>query len=136
MRRLVRKQSGITTIGLILVLAVLAGVVTIVLRLFPLYNEKFQIVSALNTVVSQPDVEKLTTKKAGKAFMRSMALTNIERFTDRTIKNNLVVIKPKKKGQPRILHMHYEARNKFFDDIYFVMVFDKKIPLTGPSTGE
>ena len=136
MRKQTGTQKGITTIGLVLVLAVLAGVVTIVLRLFPLYNEKFQVVSVLNTVVSQPGAAKFTTKTAGKSFMRGISITTIDRFDDRTIKENLVVIKPKKKGQPRILHMHYETRNKFFDDIYFVMVFDKKIPLSGPSASE
>ena len=136
MRRLFRKQSGMTAVGILLILVVLAGAVTIVLRLFPLYNEKFQVVSALNTVVSQPDAAKFTTKKAGKSFMTSMAITNIERFTDGNIKNHLVVIKPKKSGQPRVLHLHYEARNKFFADIEFVLVFDKKIPLSGPSASE
>ena len=133
---MMRKQNGMTAIGIILILAALTGAVTIVLRLFPLYNEKFQIVSALNTVVAQPDAAKMTTKQAGKSFMKSMNLTNIDRFQDRTINDHLVVIKPKKKGQPRILHMKYEARNKFFADISFVLTFDKQIPLSGPSAGE
>jgi len=136
MRRMMKKQSGMTAIGIVLMLVVLAGVVTIVLRLFPLYNEKFQVVTGLNSVVNQSNSAKFTTKQAGKSFMKAMAITNIRRFQDRTIKEHLVVIKPKKKGQPRILHMQYEARNKFFADIYFVMVFDKKIPLTGPSESE
>ena len=136
MRRLMKKQGGITAIGIMMILAVLAGMVTITLRLFPLYNEKFQVVSALNTVVSQPGAAKFTTKSAGKAFMTAIAITNVNRFEDRTVKENLVVIKPKKKGQPRILHMHYESRNKFFADIWFVLVFDKKIPLSGPTAGE
>ncbi len=96
---MMKKQSGVTAIGIVLILVVLAGVVTIVLRLFPLYNEKFQIVAALNSIVSESDAAKMTTKRAGKSFMRAMSLTNIERFGDRTIKENLVVIKPKKKGQ-------------------------------------
>ena len=136
MRRLIRKQNGMTAVGILIVLVVLAGVVTIVLRLFPLYNEKFQVVSALNTVVSQPDAASFTTKTAGKSFMTSMAITDVARFTDYNIKDHLAVIKPKKTGQPRILHLHYEARNKFFADIEFVLVFDKKIPLSGPGASE
>ena len=135
MRRLMTKQDGMTGLGIMFVLAVLAGVVLIVLRLFPLYNERMQVVSTLNTVAAQPDAASFTTKSAGKAFMKALAVTNINRFKDRTIKENLVVIKPKKKGEPRMLHMKYEARNKFFADIYFVMDFDKKIPLKGPDGG-
>ena len=136
MRRLLNKQNGMSGIGIMLSLAVLAGVVTIILRLFPLYNEKFQIVSAMNTVANQPDAAKMTTKQAGKIFMKGMAVTNINRFVDSNIKNHLVVIKPKKKGQPRVLHMKYEAKNKFFADISFLLEFDHKIPLSGPSAGE
>lgn len=136
MRTMLKTQNGMTTIGIVFVLAIIAGVVTIVLRLFPLYNEKFQVVSALNAVVAQPDAASYTTQSAGKAFMKAISVTNIDRFTDKGIKDNLVIIKPKKKGDPRMLHMNYEARNKFFDDIYFVMVFDKQIPISGSSTGE
>ena len=136
MRKMIRKQSGITTIGLMIVFALIAGIVIIVLRLFPLYNEKFQIVSALNTVVSRPDAGDLTTKTAGKAFMKGIAVTNINRFDRYNLKEHLVVRKPKKKGEPKMLHMQYESRNKFFADIQFVLVFNKEMPLTGPGTGE
>lgn len=133
MKNFIKKERGLTGIGVIFVLAILAGVVLIVLRLFPLYNEKFEVVSTLNTVVSQPDAAEFTTSSAGRAFMKAIAVTTVNRFDDRTIKDNLKVLKPSKKGEPRILHFQYEARNKFFADIYFVLVFDKKLPLSGPS---
>ena len=41
MKKLITKQDGMTGMGIVLVLVVLAGVVLIVLRIFPLYNEKF-----------------------------------------------------------------------------------------------
>lgn len=135
MRVRFRNEKGLTGMSILFVLAVLAGVVTMGLRLFPLYNEKFQIVSALNTVANQPDAASFTTKTAGKAFMKAINVTNINRFTDSKIKENLKVIKPKKKGEPRVLHMQYEATNKFVADIDFLLRFDKKIPLTGPGGG-
>ena len=133
MRNVMKKQDGITGIGIIFVLAVLAGVVLIVLRLFPLYNEKFEVLSTLNTVANQPDAPSYTSGRAGKAFMRAIGTTTVNRFEDRTIKEHLKILKPKKKGDPRIMHFQYEARNKFFADIEFVLVFDKKIPLGGPT---
>jgi len=136
MRRLIKKQDGMSGMGVVLILVVLAGVVLIVLRLFPLYNEKFQVTAALNSVISQPDSASFTNKSAGKSFMKAISISGADRFDDRTIKENLKVIKPKKKGQPKILHFQYEARNTFFDDIYFVLVFDKKLPLSGPSASD
>ena len=133
MRNIMKKQDGITGIGIIFVLAVLAGVVLIVLRLLPLYNEKFEVTATLNTVASQPDAPKYTTTTAGNAFMRAIGTTTVNRFDDRTIKNHLKILKPKKKGQPRMMHFQYEARNKFVADIEFLLVFDKKIPLGAPT---
>jgi hypothetical protein len=136
MRRMLKNQNGITGIGIVFILAVIGGVVLIGLRLFPLYNEKFQIVSALNNVVTRPEASSFTSKQAHKSFMNSIAVTNIDRFTMKNLKDHMVVLKPKKKGDPRMLHMRYESRNKFFADIEFVLVYDKKLPMTGLSTGE
>ncbi len=133
MRNIMRKQDGITGIGIMFVLAVLAGVVLIVLRLFPLYNEKFEVAATLNTVASQPDAPNYNTTSAGRAFMKAIGTTTVNRFQDRTIKQHLKILKPKKKGDPRVMHFQYEARNKFVADIEFVLVFDKKIPLGGPT---
>ena len=136
MRKLITKQDGMSGIGIILVLVVLAGVVLIVLRIFPLYNEKFQVVAAMNSVVSQAGSNKPTTKSASKSFMKAISISSVSRFTDYNIKEHLKVIKPKKKGNPRLLHLQYESRNVFFADIYFTLVFDKKIPFGESDTGD
>jgi len=136
MRKMISNEKGITGIGIMFVLAIIAGVALITLRLFPLYNEKFQIVSALNATISRPGADTFTSKQAGKAFITALTVTNINKFDKHNIKDHLEVIKPKKKGEPRMLHLQYESRSPFFADIQFVLVFDKKMPLTGPSTGE
>jgi len=51
----IKKQSGLTFIGLCIVLAIIVVFVLFGLRVFPLYNEKLQIESAINSVVNQPD---------------------------------------------------------------------------------
>ena len=130
------KQKGITFIGLCFVLAFIAIVVLFVLRAFPLYNEKFQITAAINSVVSRPDAPELSETDVRKYFMRNIQITNIERFTDQNIKDHVEIIKSKKKGEPKLLHVHYEARNKLFSDLNLLLVFDKTAPLRGSITGE
>ncbi len=135
MRRMIKDQSGITAIGIVLMLAVAAGVVLIALRLFPLFNEKIQIDSVMNTMIARPDAAKLTTKSAAKPFFAAIAVTNINRFTKKNLKEHLTVEKSKKKGEPKMLRMHYESRSPFFAEVEFVLTYDKKFPLTGPSAG-
>ena len=94
MRRMIKKQNGMTALGIVFILALLGGVVLIVLRLFPLYNEKFQVDSALNATASRPNAVTFTNREAGKAFLKSLAVTNISRFNNKNIKESLVIIKP------------------------------------------
>ena len=47
------------------------------------------------------------------------------------MKDAATVIKPKKKGQPRILNVKYEARNVLFQNIHLLMVVDEKVAIGG-----
>jgi Na+-transporting methylmalonyl-CoA/oxaloacetate decarboxylase gamma subunit len=138
MKNSMKQQTGLTFIGLCFVLSFIAIVVVFVLRLFPLYNEKFQIEAAMNTVVSQPDSSKRTIAETRSAFMRALAVTNINRFDNKNIKDHVNIIKPAKSGEPPMLHVQYQATNKLFADIQLLLSFDRKLPLTNSSgsTGE
>jgi hypothetical protein len=134
MKRSYNRQSGLTFIGLVFILAVIAVVVLFVLRLFPLYNEKFQIESAMQTVVSQPDAAKKSLADTRTSFMRALAVTNISRFTSANVKDHVFILKPKSSGEPPMLQVKYQATNKLFADVQLLLVFDKQLPLTN-STG-
>lgn len=131
MKQPVKNESGITFIGLVFVLAFIAIVVIFVLRLFPLYNEKFQVEAAMQTVVSQPGASTQSLADTRRAFLRALAITNIRRFQDSNVRDHVDIIKPKKAGEPPLLHVHYEATNKLFADIQLLLTFDKQIPLDG-----
>jgi hypothetical protein len=135
MKQAFKKQSGVTFIGLVFILGMIAMVVLFVLRLFPLYNEKFQIESAMETVVAQPDSSNATIVETRRAFMRAIAVTNISKFTDSSVKEHVNLIKPKNKSEPPLLHVQYQSTNKLFGDIELLMTFDKQIPLTNSTGG-
>jgi Tfp pilus assembly protein PilE len=130
MKHSIKQQTGLTFIGLCFILSFIAIVVVFVLRLFPLYNEKFQIEAAMQTVVSQPDASKRNIADTRSAFMRALAVTNINRFNSQNLKDHVNIIKPAKSGQPPILHVQYQATNKLFADIQLLLSFDKQLPLT------
>jgi Tfp pilus assembly protein PilE len=134
MKQVIKKQSGLTFIGLVLVLGVIALIVIFVLRLFPLYNEKFQIEAAMNTVAAQPDADTRSLADTRSAFLRSLAVTNISMITSANIKDYVDIEKPKTRGEPPMLRVHYQSTNKLFADVQLLLVFDKQIPL-GNSTG-
>lgn len=135
MKHAIKQQSGLTFIGLCFILSFIAIVVLFVLRLFPLYNEKFQIEAAMQTVVSQPDAAKKNATEVRNAFMRALAVTNINRFTTKNIKDLVNVVKAEKSGQPPLLHVKYQATNKLFADVQLLLTFDKKVPLGSSGAG-
>ena len=131
MNQMKQRQSGMTAIGYILVLGVLACAVLFTLRIFPLYSEYFSVVAGMKSTANQPKDRLKKTSDIRKILLRNLQLNNIERWNDFTIKDGATVIKPKKKGQPRILNVKYEARNVLFQNVYLLMVVDEKVAIGG-----
>jgi len=124
------KQHGIGFLGWTSILGVLAFFVLIVLRIFPLYNEKFTVISSMSSVANQPNAAKMSTKDVRKYFLRNMENANTTRFTDASVKK-LARVVTDKKTKKRYLHVVYEGRNVFFKDIKLLIEFDHKVELGG-----
>ena len=137
MRNIRSKQKGLTLGGLIVVLGFIAALVTFAVRAFPLYNEKMQIVSAVNTVVSDPEAAGKTDHELRSLFLRNInATTNIDRFNDRNIKEHVIIEKPRNPGEPKILHLKYESIGPFVHELQLLMVVDMEFPVRGNEGGE
>lgn len=126
-----RRQGGITFIGILLMLAVLACFVLFVLKAFPLYNEYFAVKTAMNSVASQPADLLVTTRDIQKSFLKNVQLNNVQRFDDKSVKELVMIEKPAKKGQPRVMRVKYESRNVLFKNIYLLMAVDESIAIGG-----
>ena len=130
MNQPLKKQSGLTFIGLVFILGTIAMVVLFVLRLFPLYNEKLQVEAAVQTVLNQPDAKSMSEADLRRAFLRAISVSNVRRFNDANIKNHLDIVKASK-GQPPMLNMHYQSTNKLFADVQLLIEYDRQFPLDG-----
>jgi hypothetical protein len=135
MNRSLDKQTGLTFWSMCFVLVFLGIVVLFVIRAFPLYNMKFQVTAAMNSVTSRPDATELSERDVRDYFLRNLQVTNIQRFNNKNVHKFVEVIKPKDQRMPKLMHVHFETRNKLFGDLSLVMNFDEKKPLRGPITG-
>ena len=131
---MINKQRGIGFVGWCTILAILAFFVLIILRLFPLYNEKFQVDAAMKSVSNRPDAAKLSTTDIKKYFVRNAQIGGTDRFNSRNIKDYLSIPK-RSKGEPKSFNVQYEARSPFFDVIEFVLVYDNTEPLEKNAEG-
>jgi hypothetical protein len=129
-------QSGITFVGLCFLFLFLGSITLFVLRAFPLYNMKFEVVSAMNSVTSRPDATTMTDEEVKKFFLHNIQVTNIQLFNHRNINQYLEIIKPRDSRHPKLMHVHFEKTNILFGDIYLLMKFDEKKALRGPLRSE
>ena len=136
MNKMLNEQRGVTFLGWCTILAIIAFFVTITLRLFPLYNEKMIVVSAMNSVASRPDAAQQSNYEITNAFLRTVQVGGSQHFNDATVKKFVKIEKPKTKDGARLLTVTYEIRNKFYDDIDFVMNFNRSVELKGNPSGE
>ncbi len=126
-------QSGLTFMGFIFIIMILVLVGALVLRIYPLYYEKFQVINSMKTVSARPDASTLTAGQVRTYFLKNIEITNIRRF-DGTVKEHVKVLKGKK-GEPNKIRVRYNAENVFFRDLFFTLKFDETMPL-GTTAGD
>jgi hypothetical protein len=134
MNKMLNEQRGVTFLGWCIILAIIGYFVLFTLRLFPLYNEKMIVSSAMESIASRPGVEKMSDADVFKNFLRTVQVGGSVRFDDRSIKELAKIEKPKG-GEPRKLTIIFEVRNKFFQEIELVLNFNKSVELTGKPSG-
>ena len=131
---MMKKQQGIGFWGWSSILGVLGIFVLFGLRLFPLYNEKFQVDTAMKSVANRPDAATLSTADIRKYFTRNAQIGGTQRFNSANIKKHLKVNKPSK-GKPRSFTVTYQAQNKLFDVVHLLLIYDNTMPLAKNAEG-
>ena len=119
--QLLRRERGMTTIGLLTVIALVGVFVYAGIRLVPLYLEYFNVVKALEGLKSDAD--------SGPAAMR-IALE--KRFDIEDIKSvSWRDVEITKEGSSWSVHATYDAQTSFLGNVGFVVHFDKSVLLSG-----
>ena len=130
MNKIIHTQRGMTFLGFVIVMAVIAGFVLMGLRLFPLYNEKFKVLSVMKSVANQPNAASMSQAEMQKVFYNNADVQGVRMFEkDQTVRDHVKL--EKEKDGPAVIHVFFEKRNKLFDDIDLVLNFDKSIPISG-----
>ena len=99
----------------------------------PSYNESFKVRAALEAIASQPDIAQKTAHEIRTLVMRNFEFSDVDRFTDATIKNALSV-KRDPSGRQRVVRMAYEAPGPLFGNLDVVLKIDESITIAGAAT--
>jgi len=130
MNKIIHRQKGMTFLGLVFILAIIASFVLFGVRVFPLYNTKFGVLKVMKYVVSQPGADKFTYEDVFKLFYDNADIQGLRMFEmDKTVRDDVKLERGDNGGH--VLHVTFEQRNKLFDDIDLVLNFDKTMPMGG-----
>jgi len=116
------RQSGITLIGFVIVLAIVGFFAFMAMKLVPSYIEYGGVVKALNQIATEPGSDDIEQVRRQLAFKMSFQYVD-----DSTIKPKDVTIQ--RTGNASILRVSYDKVIPFVYNIAFLLHFEKSVPL-------
>lgn len=114
------RQRGMTTIGLVLVLAMVAFFVLIGLKLYPVYYDSFKVGAALDSLKTDPALAGKTSTEIVDRLMKRLDIDNV----DHVEKSDVTV---EKLGKGLLVTVEYEARKNIVGNVDVVVSFNKAV---------
>jgi hypothetical protein len=120
------KQSGVTLIGFLFIMAIVGFFAFMAMKLFPSYSEYMGVVKAMNQVATEGTNGK-SLEDIRRGLMFKMGFQYVD---DATIKPANITIKRDAGGASQ-LQVAYDKDIPFMYNIDFLLHFNKSVPLQG-----
>jgi hypothetical protein len=116
------KQGGMTLIGFVVVIAVVGVFFYVGMKLFPVYQEYYAVVTAMKGVQAENGVAQMPPERIRDLLFRRFAVGYVD-----SVKNEHVKIT---RQDGYTLSIKYEVRRPLISNLDFVAKFDKTVELT------
>ncbi len=121
-----KQQQGMTAIGFILIIGMIAFFTAIGVKLVPMYIEYYSVTSILKTVQGEPETAGRSASEIEDTILKRLSINEIHRVT----KDDITITK---EGKKVIIEISYEARVPLFGNIDIVGDFkDNRVEATVP----
>ncbi len=114
------RQRGMTTLGMLILVAFIGLFVFAGIRLAPVYLEHMKIVSVLDGVQAEYSGQNPSRDDIKRSLSRRFDIESINIISDKDVKIRKV-------GDGYVLEAVYENRTPFIANISFAVTFDKKV---------
>lgn len=119
-----KKQHGMTAIGFVMLLVMIAFFTAVALKLTPLYLEHFEVSSVLKSLAQEPGIANKSAAEIEDTIMKRLGINNVTHVT----KDNIEI--SKEEGKTSIA-ISYEVRVPMLANIDVVANFkDDKVEVT------
>lgn len=117
----IKQQNGMSMIGLLIFMSLLAFIAYAGIRIGPIYNEYYSVVKAMNLVANKPGAANKSPAAIKDEMMKNFYTSYVERVKKKDIK----IIRSRGKK----LQVKYEVREPFIGNLDFLIHFEKTITL-------
>lgn len=118
--RTLKQQKGVTAIGWLIILGLIAFFVMIALRLFPIYAEKYNIVASLNSLTKEPQVTRKSKADIQKLILRRFLINDVKNAG----RKNITITK--RAGVLNVT-VKYQVKTKLFGELSLVADIDESV---------
>ena len=124
-----RKQSGLSLVGFLVVLAVVGFAAYVGMKLFPMYQEYYSVQSAMKGLANEPGVADMDPAKVQDLFFRRLYINYSENVKPQNVKFERM------EGGWK-MRVNYEVRRPLVGNLDVVGKFDKTQVLTRRGGGD
>ena len=115
-------QRGMTVIGMLLLLIVIAFVVLIAMKVVPMYIQYFSIKSTIESIRKEPQLAQMSTQDIQNAIQKRFDIGYVDNITARDLK-----IRNENTG--RVLDLEYQDERALFYGLSVLLKVNESIPL-------
>ena len=117
-----RRQRGMTVIGMLLLIIVIAFVALIAMKVVPMYVQYFSIKSTIESIRKEPQVAQMSAQDIQNAIQKRFDIGYVDNIMARDLK-----IRNDRNG--RVLDLVYQDERTLFYGLSVVLKVNEAIPL-------
>lgn len=120
------RQSGVSLIGFIIILAVVGFFAFLFMKIFPAYSEYYNVVGAMESVRKEPGSARWTPAEILGSLEKRMYINYVD---DTRVNRRTFVLK--RAGNGYTLTVKYERREPLLYNLDYVAKFERTVQLNG-----
>jgi hypothetical protein len=117
-----KKQQGMTLIGWLLILMLIAVIATVGLKLIPVYLDGYKVYQTLSSIAEDSSSGSKSVKELRKMIDRRFDINMVNDASPQDVTIS-------KQGGVTVIEVEYEARRQLFGNLYSVVLFEKRVEL-------
>ncbi len=120
-----QKQTGMTAIAWLGVIALILMFVLLALKLLPIYLDSFEVGSVLSDIKNEPNVANMTPLMITRTIMKRLDINMVDDVSKDDIYFDNV-------GKKRTVEIDYEVRKNLMGNVDLVVHFQKTVTIPAP----